>query len=548
MRRLAVFLLGAAASFGQIAGPQLGWLTENGQIRPILGLPGAAAIGSAIGVGHNLGMMAVSPRQDYVLAADADSGVAVVIVPGLSVSPIPGAAFGASRITMSPRGSAAALWFDANCHFEIVSGLPDAPVVREIDTTFLGAPVAMAVSDDGALLAGAWESGVYTFGPDGAVNRVSPEGDVDALAFYAGRSDLVLATAMQILSVVNGTVSVVYQQADAPPRRRVRGVSASADIATSFDNRWIVRASRTGTILTIDSTTGAPMIQDCGCAPEGVFGLGGSVFRLTSRDVKIVDTAAGSIFAVPPSAGPGTATAQAVTAAISQIPPLTIGGLPTSPGYKQQPGITVTLAAPYTTALTGTLTLGFSSSVGGDDQMIQFANSAGGRTATFAIAAGSTQASFSGSSSIPVQTGTVAGTITLTITSVTSAGTDVTPSPQQMATITTNPTVPFIQTVVFSQTSGGLTVKVNGFSSSRDMVSGLFHFAPASNASIPQSDVTVPLSSPFTTWYQNTASNQFGSQFSLTVPFSVQGNPSEIVAVTVTLTSSKGASNPASPQ
>jgi hypothetical protein len=551
MRRLSVLLLTAGASWAQIAGPQLGWLPESGQIRSMYGLPGAAAIGGASSIGRTLGLATVSPSQDYVLATDADTGAALVVVPGAAVSPIAGAAAGANRMVTSPRGSAAGLWFSANSHFEIVSGLPAAPSVREIDATFLGAPAAFAVSDDGAWLAGAWKTGVYTFGPDGAVNRILPQRDVSALAFYAGRSDLVLAAAAQVISVIAGNASVIYQDDRAPvtgPRRGSRGISAAAGIATSFDNRWIVSASRSGSILSIDSSTGEPAIQDCACVPEGVFGLGGPVFRLTSRDVKIFDASASSIFSVPPMAGAGAIAPQALTAAISQIPPLTIGGLPTSPGYKQQPGITVTLAAPYTAALTGTLTLGFSSSVGGDDQMIQFANSAGGRTATFTIAAGSTQASFSGSSSIPVQTGTVAGTISLTITSVTSAGTDVTPSPQPAATIITNPTVPFIQTVTFDQTSGGLTVIVTGFSSSRDMVSGLFNFAPASNASVSQSGVTVALSSAFTTWYQSATSNQYGSQFMLTVPFGVQGNPAEIVAVTVTLTNSKGASNPVSPQ
>jgi len=181
--------------------------------------------------------------------------------------------------------------------------------------------------------------------------------------------------------------------------------------------------------------------------------------------------------------------------------------------------------------------------------MIQFANSAGGRTATFTIAAGSTQASFSGSSTIPVETGTLAGKITLTVTSILSAGVDVTPNPQPTASITTSPTPPSIQTVTFTQTSGGLTVVVTGFSSSRDMSTGLFQFAPSTNATVAsQSGVTVQLAAPFTAWYGTTTSNQYGSEFMLTVPFTVQGNPADIVAVTVTLTNSKGTSTPVSPQ
>ncbi len=235
-----------------------------------------------------------------------------------------------------------------------------------------------------------------------------------------------------------------------------------------------------------------------------------------------------------------------LTGGISQIPPVTIGGLPTSTGYLQQPSITVSLAGPYTTDLTGTLTVSFASSVGGTDQMIQFGS--GGTSATFTIPAGTTQAQFSGKSSITLLTGTVGGTITLTVASITAGGTNVTPSPAPSATLVDTPTVPFISKVTFSQTPGGVTVVVNGFSSTRDMTSGLFHFAPASNATIATNDLTVSLSSAFTTWYQGTASNQFGSQFTLTVPFAVSsGAAADLVSVTVTLTNSKGNSSPVSP-
>jgi hypothetical protein len=263
-------------------------------------------------------------------------------------------------------------------------------------------------------------------------------------------------------------------------------------------------------------------------------------------------------------AGPGSNTVQVtvtdalnhsatqaltVTGAISQIPPVTIGGLPASTGYLQQPSITVSLAAPYTAALTGTLTVSFVSSVGGTDQMIAF--SVGGQSttsATFTIPAGTTQAQFSGKSSVTLLTGTVAGTITLTVTNISSGGTNVTPNPAPTAALTNNPTVPFISKVAFSQTPGGVTVVVSGFSSTRDMTSGLFHFAPASNATIATNDLTVSLSSAFTTWYQNPASNAFGSQFSMTLPFAVaNGAAANLVSVTVTLTNSKGNSNPVSP-
>ena len=231
---------------------------------------------------------------------------------------------------------------------------------------------------------------------------------------------------------------------------------------------------------------------------------------------------------------------------IAPLPAITISGLPTSTGYLQQPSITVSIASASSQEIDGTLTVSFASSVGGTDQLIQFGP--GGLNASFIIPAGATQARFSGASSIPLLTGTVAGTITLTVSNVTVAGTNVTPVPPPLVTLTNNPTVPFISRVTFSQTPGGVTVVVNGFSSTRDMTSGLFHFAPASNATIATNDLTVSLSSAFTTWYSSSTSTQYGSEFTLTVPFSVaNGAAANIVSATVTLTNSKGSSNPVSP-
>lgn len=233
----------------------------------------------------------------------------------------------------------------------------------------------------------------------------------------------------------------------------------------------------------------------------------------------------------------------AVAAVAFAQPTVTIG-VPSSSGPAQQPVITLTVTPPNS-ADSGAIALTFASSVGGDDQLVRFSNST--RTLNFTIPAGQTQAVFSPANPA-VLVGTVAGTITLTVT-LSLNGKDVTPNPPPSKTITVTPTVPFIQSVNLVQGTGGFNVVVTGFSSTRDMMSGLFHFAAATNSSIAQSDITVQLGPAFSTWYQNTASYATGSQFTLTVPFTVtNGNAGSVISVTVTLTNSKGASNPVSPQ
>jgi hypothetical protein len=289
----------------QVSRPLLGYVPDGGRIRPVYGLAASAAVGSAFDQGRDLARIAVSPSQDYVLATAADTGEALLIAPGGSATHLDGVAAGADRIVMSPGGSAAALWFSATSHLQIVSGLPSAPSVLDIDATFRGAaPGALAVSDDGQWLVGAWPDGVYALGAAGQVNRlpldVSGAAGASALAFFHRRQDLAIATPTAILTItdVGGSAvpAVVYDGTANP-------LSPLA-IATSFDNRRLAEADNAGTVLSIDLSSGVPASFDCGCAPEGLFAMGGSIFRLTGLDpgiVKLFDAVTGDILFVPPA-------------------------------------------------------------------------------------------------------------------------------------------------------------------------------------------------------------------------------------------------------
>jgi hypothetical protein len=233
-----------------------------------------------------------------------------------------------------------------------------------------------------------------------------------------------------------------------------------------------------------------------------------------------------------------TATgAIAITVSLPQAPPIKIGTISGVPAT--QPTPTLTLNAPYPVQLKGTLTASFQSSVGGSPTEVGFINSGGGKTptATFAIAQNATNAVFDNA---PVlATGTVAGTITLTAT-LNASGTDITPTPAPTETITISPAAPVMQTVTFSNSGGGLTVTVIGYSTTRDMVSGQFQFYTSSGPIL--TPVTVQLGTAFSTWYSSSASNQYGSQFSLTIPFTVAGTATDIVSVNATITNSQGSS------
>jgi DNA-binding beta-propeller fold protein YncE len=266
----------------------------------MVGMPAAGAVGAVISGGRELSHIAISPAQNYAIGTAADGSTWLVLATG-AVSQLAGAAPNPSRMAVSPQGSSAALWVPAGSHFQVLSGLPGAAAARDVDATAFGEPIAFAVSDDGQVAA-SWPDGVRVFGSDGSVNPVSIGERVLGLAFFTQRGDLALVTMTRVLSVVNGSVAVVHQPDGGGHGRRLP--DAPAGIAVSADNRWIVAAFRAGSVVTVNVAAATAAMSDCDCAPEGVFALGGSVFRLTSKSVKLIDAPSGAVFVVPPAGGP----------------------------------------------------------------------------------------------------------------------------------------------------------------------------------------------------------------------------------------------------
>jgi hypothetical protein len=190
--------------------------------------------------------------------------------------------------------------------------------------------------------------------------------------------------------------------------------------------------------------------------------------------------------------------------------------------------------------VTGNLVLTFTPDavVSADDPAVQF--SSGGRTASFRITSGQTAAIFT-DPNLAVQTGTVAGTITMTAT-LQANGTPVTCSCTLVKTIRIARSAPVITSVTATKNVGGFTITIIGYSSSRELTNASFHFNAGSAGNLRTTDVTVPVGPVFTTWFQSGQSVQFGSQFLLTQPFVVTGDSNAAASVAVTLTNSVGSS------
>jgi hypothetical protein len=198
----------------------------------------------------------------------------------------------------------------------------------------------------------------------------------------------------------------------------------------------------------------------------------------------------------------------------------------------QQSPVGLLMTAPYPAELQGTLSFVFTPNavVPVDDPAVQF--STGGRTVRFTIPANATNAVFP--SPLMLLTGTVAGTITINLAIQNG------PSGSALFSTTIESTPPQMTNITATYITGGLSVRVIGYSPERRVTDVEYSFDVRVNGAIQKVNLTRPVGPEFNTWYQNPASAAFGSSFRLEQLFSVVGDITAIEGVTVTLKNSIG--------
>jgi large repetitive protein len=275
-----------------------------------------------------------------------------------------------------------------------------------------------------------------------------------------------------------------------------------------------------------------------------------------------INASTGLISGIPTSASPSTfivitVTDQTLTSYKDNfsfsvnpppVPAFTISGLPATVNAATQYPLQVNLASPFSNSISGSLMISFQPNSGLGDSTIQF--STGGQTANFAISAGSTSATFLNSQGAPVsqlqvQTGSVAGLITITVLHVVSASFDITPTPALTSSAQIMAQAPAISSVLVSSNGNGgcpqgqICLQVTGFSTAREVTQAVYNFSAAAGQTLQSSagSITVDVSQLFTTWF---ASSTIGSQFILVQPFTIAGDPGSVIPASVTLTNHLG--------
>lgn len=243
----------------------------------------------------------------------------------------------------------------------------------------------------------------------------------------------------------------------------------------------------------------------------------------------------------------GTTGEKAFALTIDFVPPvLTINGLPDPIVVQQQPRISLSLASSTPVEITGQLEVQFKSEAVNlcDDPAIGFAD--GGKTVNFRIPLNTTRAVFGTASDIGLQTGTTAGTLTLVAT-FSAGGRNVTPTPAPTRTARINQLAPVISAeLTVERTSGGILVKVIGYSTTRQVQDATFTFSPASGRSLQTSTFTVSTLNASNDWFRSADSTtKFGGEFTYQQPFSIS-DPAAVNSVSVTLRNTAGSSQPRS--
>jgi hypothetical protein len=252
----------AAEPAARVSPPILGYVYDSASksVRPIAGIPGAAAIEGALPSATKLEAGFVSQNRRYVLAGTLEGAVLIDVAANTSTS-IEGAPSDIALGAWSSDSRSVALWTRSG-HVQVWTGFPDSPAMRfsaEAET-----PAGLAVADDGAAALVWNDSGLSFIDVDGSRQIVS--GRVGGAAFKAGSSEWAAVTDSQLLR---------SNMEPAP-------IGIAKASAVAFATRSVLVAGEKA-IAVIDES-GSRLVE-CDCIATSLEKLAGTdVFRLTGLE------------------------------------------------------------------------------------------------------------------------------------------------------------------------------------------------------------------------------------------------------------------------
>ncbi len=202
--------------------------------------------------------------------------------------------------------------------------------------------------------------------------------------------------------------------------------------------------------------------------------------------------------------------------------------------------IAVSLEQPALLPLSGSLSLAFAADrVGREDSALALiAGIRAARSLPFSVAQGATAATFDGSATASLQTGSSSGTLTLTATLAVPGANPITTSSRSRVSALA-PVITSARLVRRDQYT--IEIEVVGYSTTAEVHTALFTFA--GTGQIPPQQ-TLEVRHLFDAWYLSEAGKTEGGTYRYAQRFNFNTNSRNISAVDITLTNSVGPSEP----
>jgi hypothetical protein len=281
--------LALAAGMGnaqQVTSPVMTYVPDKaGRLHPMLGIPGAASIGGILNAGIRVRQVSIPPSHDYVLATtDGSSWPVVLQVHGDSVSAqsIQQSASAIARVELSPTGSAAAFFSQAEGQIYVFQNLSQSPVlagVFQIGT--LGKVTAFAISDTGkSAVIGVSDGNAGTLffvDLNGEPRLIASVRHASAVEFLNQSDAALIADDVdnKVYGFLNGQFFPIAGEQD--------GISAPVAIAVAADNsKAFVINSGSHSITRIGPNGVVAQPVHCDCTLTGLYATNtDSIFRVT---------------------------------------------------------------------------------------------------------------------------------------------------------------------------------------------------------------------------------------------------------------------------
>ena len=287
----ALTAAGNARAPWSMSGSALGFVfdPEVHGLRPILGIPGASILGKRVALSVDLAGAIVAPAHDHALAITRDSELIEIrkLSSAPAVRPLLRERSVIDVMRLSPSGGEAILYRRSANTYQLVSGLPGAPVAgEEFDLPrFHGSLTALALADGSRTALAGFSNGesgaIYLLSPTGHAAWISGVRHPSSITFLSHSHDALVADKtgdkIYLLRNVTGNVATLLM-AD-----KHDGVDEPVAVEASRDGRQAFAANaRSKTILTVELANGAHVLHACRCVPTTLSHLSGNaLYRIT---------------------------------------------------------------------------------------------------------------------------------------------------------------------------------------------------------------------------------------------------------------------------